>query len=117
MIGKILNAKLLHILLGFALLIGLLPISNHMLPMQTMRLDATATSQFAAFQSNPVQRDAGGNSTRSCCDAMGAFSPACDLVVSQSVHVASYEGGKQIANSDPIFQSVYIHVIAPPPKA
>lgn len=114
---KIFTAKLLIIVLGFAYLIGLFPTSNQMLSMQTMRMDATTTFQIAASQSNLVQGNTGGNSTGSCCDAMGSVSPACDFLVSQSACVPVHGGSERVVNSAPVIHSIHIKSVTPPPKA
>jgi hypothetical protein len=111
MTRKIWNAKLLHFLLGFTFLIGLLPISNHMLSMQAMHMDATASL------GSPVQEKTSNNSTGSCCEAIGSFLLACDFMAFQIAFVGSNGGNNQIAYSIPIVQSIYIESLAPPPKA
>ena len=114
---KIFTAKLLIIVLGFAYLIGLFPTSNHMLSMQTTRMDATATFQIAASQSNLAQGNAGDNSPGSCCDAISAFSLACDFLVTQSACVTVYGDSDRVVNSAPVIQSIHIKSVTPPPKA
>jgi len=111
MISKIWNAKLLHILLGSTFLIGLLPISNHMLSMQAMHMNAVASV------SSTVQEKATENSTGSCCEAIGSSLLACDFMVFQTACVGSNGGSEQIVYSVPIVQSIYIESLAPPPKA
>src|SRR6266545_2021947 len=98
MISKIWNVKLLHILLGFIFLIGLLPISNHMLSMQAMHMNAVASV------SGTVHEKASDNSTGSCCEAIGSFLLACDFMVFQTMCVGSNGGSEQIAYSVPIVQ-------------
>ena len=117
MLGKRFTEKLLSIALGYALVVGLLPTSNHMLSMQTTRMDATATFQIAASQSNLVQGNAGDNSPGSCCDAISAFSLTCDFLLTQSACVTVYGGSDRVVNSAPVIQSIYIEAVAPPPKA
>ena len=116
MSGKKITVKLLIITLECALLAGLLQTSNHMSSMQATRVDATATFQIAASQSNLVQGNTGGNSTGSCCDAMGSVSPACDLMVSKSACVPVYGGSKRVLNSAPVIQTTYLIAATPPPK-
>lgn len=101
----------LNIGLGIALLIGLLPISNHMLTMPAMRGDAMTISR-----NDVVQGTSADNSTGSCCDLMGASSLACDVMFSHSACVALYGGGEQVVNSEPIARSIYLEAISPPPK-
>lgn len=117
MFSKILMAKLLYIVLGFALLIGLLPMSNHLSSIQTTRMDKNMISVMADFQINPVPGNANDNSSGSCCDALGPFSSTCAFVVPQSACVPLYGDIEQVLNSAPVFQSIYIKAVAPPPKA
>lgn len=97
--------------LGIALLIGLLPMSNHMLTMLAMRGNAVTISQSNTAQGMPTD-----NSTGSCCDIMGASSLACDVMVSQSACVALFGGSEQVVNSEPIARSTYLEAVSPPPK-
>lgn len=103
-------ARLLSITLPIALLMGLLPISNHMSSMQTMRMDATAP------HINNLQENAGDHSTSSCCDAIGPFVVTCDFMASQSARIPDYGGSERVAYSAPIVESIYIKTLAPPPK-
>src|SRR5437870_2641344 len=112
MINRNWTAKLLNIALGLALLIGLSPMLNHMSPLQTV-----SAGTVMSYQNDMVPGNAGDNSTGSCCDAMGPASLACDFMVSQSACVALYGGSEQVINSDPIFQSIYIKAVIPPPRA
>ena len=105
------RTKLLHILLGVTFLLGLLPISNHMLSMQGMRMDAAASQSITAHEK------AAGNFSGSCCEAIGSFLLACDFMVFQSAYADLNGGSEQIAYSVPIIQSIYIATLAPPPKA
>lgn len=86
MAGEMLRAKLLHNLLVLVLLAGLLPMSNHVSSMQTMRMDETMTSSMGAPQGNVTTENNDENSASSCCDAICPFSLACAFVVPQSVH-------------------------------
>ena len=112
MLGKNFTAKLLSIALTYALMSGILPISNHMLSTQIMRMEAVTVSQ-----SYMVQGNTGGNSTGSCCDAMGSVSPACDLMVSQSACVPVYGDSERVVNSALLIQTTYLIAATPPPKA
>ena len=103
-------ARLLLFTLTFALLIGLLPISNHMSSMPAMRMDA------AIPQSNIVQGSVEDHSTSSCCDAIGPFVLTCDFMASQSACIPEYGDSERVAYSVPIIQSIYIRIVAPPPK-
>ena len=111
MISKIWNAKALHILLGFIFLVGLLPISNHMLPMQAMPMDTGMSHNM------PVHEKSSDNSTGSCCEAIGSLLLACDFMVFPSVWVGLDRGSEQIAYSIPVIHSIYIQTLSPPPKA
>jgi len=108
---RILIAKLLYVALGSALLLTLLPMPKHASSMQAMLMDTTSSSQAYAAQGN-----VGGHSTASCCDAMGSFSLACDLIVSQANYTAPCGDGKRVVNSAPIVQSNYVEALTPPPK-
>ena len=111
MISTIWNAKLLHILLGVTFLVGLLPISNHMLSVQVMPMDGSASLNSTA------QEKTSDTSTGSCCDAIGSFLLGCDFMVFESMWTDSNGGSEQMAYSVPIVQSIYIEFLAPPPKA
>jgi len=112
MARKILPEKLLSIALVFLLLVGLSPMSNHMLSMQMVSMDAAMDSQ-----SYTVPADAGDPAHDSCCDAMGTSSLGCDFMVSQSACAALYGGGERVANLTPVIQTIYIKAVPPPPKA
>jgi len=112
MARMILPEKLLSIALVFLLLVGLSPMSNHMLSMQMVSMDAMMDSQ-----SHTVPADAGNQAPGSCCDAMGPSSLGCDFMVSQSACVALYGGDARIANLAPVIQTIYIKAVPPPPKA
>jgi len=111
MTSKIWNPKLLHILLGVTFLIGLLPVSHHMLFMQTMQMNATASL------SSTAQEKTSDNPIGSCCEAIGSFLLACDFMIFQSAFAGSNGRSEQIAYLVPIVQSIYIEALAPPPKA
>ncbi len=103
--------KLLSLLLGSIFLIGLLPISNHMLSMQAMHMNAVASV------SSTVQEKTTENSTGSCCEAIGSFLLACDFMVFQTAFVGSNWGSNQITYSIAVIHLVYIETLVPPPKA
>ena len=117
MLEKTFVTKLLYLVLGYALLIGLLPMSNHMLSMQTTRMDAATTSQIADSTSNMVHGSADENSTGSCCDAIAPFSIGCVFLVPQCTYIALSGGSKRVVNLIPVVQPIYIETVAPPPKA
>ena len=111
MISRLWNTKLLHIILGVTFLVGLLPVPNHMLSMQEMHMAAEASI------SSMAQEKPSGNSTSSCCEAIGSLLFGCDFIVIQSMYADLNGGSEQIAYSVPIVQSIYIQTLAPPPKA
>jgi hypothetical protein len=100
-------ARLLFLTLTFALLMGLLPISNHMSP---MRMDATAP------QINNLQENAGDHSTSSCCVAIGPSVLTCEFMASPSACIPEYGDCERVAYSVAIIQAIYIQTLAPPPK-
>src|SRR6266545_4332729 len=110
MTRKIWNAKLLHLILGFTFLNGLLPISNHMLSMQAMYMDSVTSI------SSPVQEKTSNNTTGSCCEAIGSFLLACDFMLFHPAYVSSNRGSDQIAYSVPLVRSISIKNLTPPPK-
>jgi hypothetical protein len=116
MVREMFRAKLLHNLLVLVLLVGLLPMSNHVSSMQTMRMDEVVASSLAP-QGNVTTEKTDKNSASSCCDAICPFSLACAFVVPQSVYSGVYGGGERISYSSFIAQSIYLRVASPPPKA
>src|SRR6266536_3354056 len=108
MISKIWHAKLLDILLGFTFLIGLLPISNHMLSMQAMHMNAVASV------SGTVQEKTSDNSTGSCCDVITPCSLGVAFLVPQTGIITSYGDSKRVISLAPKVQSIYIEALIPP---
>lgn len=104
-------ARLLFITLIFALLRGLLPISDPMSSMQTMRMDMPAP------HTNLAQANTGDHPTSSCCDAIGPFVLTCDFMACQSTCIPEYGDSERVAYSVPIVQSIYVKTLVPPPKA
>ncbi|MDQ3005313.1 MAG: hypothetical protein M3R47_08015 [Chloroflexota bacterium] len=104
-------AKILFIVLAFALLIGLFPLSNHMLSMPGMKMDAMPASS----QSNMGHESADEHST-SCCDAITPCSLGVFLLP-QPTNIASYGGSKRVVSSAQTVQFIYIKSLSPPPKA
>jgi hypothetical protein len=111
MMSKIWNVKLLQILLSAVFLFGLLPISNHMPAMQTMHMDAKISLSSA------TQEKRGNSSTDTCCEAIGSLLLVCDFMIFQSACADPSGDSKEILHSIPIFQSLYIQFLGPPPKA
>ena len=116
MAGEMFRAKLLHNLLVLVLLVGLLPMSNHVSSMQTMRMDEAVASSRAP-QGNGTTENTDKNSASPCCDAICPFSLVCAFVIPQSVCVALYGGSERISYSSFIARSIYLQVASPPPKA
>lgn len=108
--------RLLLISLTFALLIGLSPISNHMLSVETLYTDAAMTSQMVSSQGKTDQHNEGNNST-SCCDVIAPFSIACAFLVPQCAFLGLSGGSERVGNPTPLIQSIYIKAVSPPPKA
>ena len=115
MLGKRFTAKLLSIALGYVLIVGLLPMSS-IVSIQAMRMDAAPTLQTSVSQNNPA-KNAGDNSPGSCCDAISAFSLACDFLVTQPACITVYGDSERVVNSAPVIQSIHIQSVTPPPKA
>ena len=80
-------------------------------------MQTVSVGMVMTYQNDANQGNASDNSSGTCCDAMGTFSLACDFMVSQFTGFALYGGSKQVVNSDPSVQSIYIEAILPPPKA
>ena len=117
MAGEMLRAKLLHNLLVLVLLVGLLPMFNHVSSMQTMRMDEAMASSMGAPQGNVATENTSENSASPCCDAICLSSLAWAFVVPQSVYPSVYGGGERISYSTLIIRSIYLQVAVPPPKA
>jgi hypothetical protein len=117
MAREMFRTKLLHNLLRLALLVGLLPMSNHMFAMQTMRMDEAMASSMGAPQGNVTTENTEENSASSCCDAICPSSLAWAFVIPQSICVALYGGSERILYSALILRSIYLQVAIPPPKA
>jgi hypothetical protein len=111
MIGRIVTAKLFHIVLALALLVGVLPAVNPMLAMPIIYLGVKATQSYMA------PGNANARSSGSCCDAMGSASPVCDFMVSQLVRIMLYGDSQQVLSSNFVVQSIYLKTLGPPPKA
>ena len=107
----------MFVALGFALLIELLPVPNHMSSVEIMPMETPTISQIDASQRILVQRHARDNSTGSCCDAMNPVSLACDFLPSHSACTTLYGDSQRVINSDPVVRLIYIEAISPPPKA
>ena len=106
-------ARLLFILLIFAIEMGFTPMSHNMLSMQTMRMEEKLLSHPSDMEHGSGE----GNSTGSCCDKIAPFSQNCSFLVPASTCIDLAEGVKQVLSSIPDVQYIYIETITPPPKA
>jgi hypothetical protein len=112
-----LGTKRLHSLLRVVLLVGLLPMSNHMSAMHPMRIDEAMASSMGAPQGNGTTESTDEDSASSCCDAICPSSLAYAFVLPQSVCVGLYGGSERISYSVFTVRSIYLQVAIPPPKA
>lgn len=103
-------ARFLFNLYIFATVMGLFPLIH---PMQTMHGDEMTISH----QSNMGHGNAGKISMESCCDAIAPFYIGCGFLVPQYACIDFFGGSKRLINSNPLFQSIYIEILTPPPKA
>lgn len=115
--GEMLRTKLLHSLLRVVLLVGLLPLSNHMPAMHTLRMEEAMTSSAGGTQGKVTTKNTNENSASSCCDAICPFSLTCAFVLPQSGYAAVYGASDQISYSAFVVRSIYLQVAIPPPKA
>ena len=106
-------ARILFIALTFALMIGLSPLSNHMLSMPGMKMDAMAASNG----SNVAHESADEHSASTCCDAITPCSLVVDLLFPQFADIALYGDSERVANLTLTVQPIYIKTLSPPPKA
>jgi hypothetical protein len=106
-------ARILFISLISAIVMGLLPMTHPMFSMQTTLRDEMAISH----QDKMDHGSAGDKSSGSCCDEIAQFSVGCSFLVPQYACLDSSGGSKQVVNSSPVVQSIYIETVTPPPKA
>ena len=111
------RTKLYRSLLRLVLLVGLLPMSNHMSTMHAMRMDEAMTSSMGASQDHATTENTDENPVSSCCDAICLSSLACAFVAPQSVYANVYGDSERIPYSVFIVRSIYPQVASPPPKA
>lgn len=117
MIVRFLYSKLVHITLGFAILIGLLPMSRSMLSMQVSSVGATISSTTVFAQNNTGQEHTRHRTAGSCCDeALDPSSLVCVVIIPQSNSVALSGGSQRAAYSTPVVQAIYIEAATLPPK-
>ena len=105
--------RILFILLISAIVMGLLPMTHPMFSMQTTLRDKMAISH----QGKMDHGGGGDKSSGSCCDEIAQFSVGCSFLVPQYACLDSSGGSKQVVNSSPVVQSIYIETVTPPPKA
>jgi hypothetical protein len=92
---------------------GLFPISHPMSSIQTMHMDEVTISH----QSNMEHGNSDKNSMGTCCDAIVPFYLGCGFLVPQYACIDFFGGSKRLISSNPLFQSIYIETLTPPPKA
>ena len=109
-------AKLLFFVLTFTLLVGLLPISNHMFAMHTMRMDDAMVSSMGTSHGNGTTESTDEDSASSCCDAICPSSLAYAFLIPQYAYIDLSGGSERVLNSSPVVQSIYIETAIPPPK-
>ena len=106
--------------LAYVLLIGLLPMSNDMLSMRTSAGQATdlaLAAQSSALQNYATEKNAGESSSVPCCDSMGSFSMACAFIIPQFSNSTARGGSDRIGFAVPVYRSINIEAVSPPPKA
>jgi hypothetical protein len=111
------RTKLLYSLLRLVLLVGLLPMPNHISAMHIMRMDETMASSMGASQGNGTMESTDEHSPSSCCDAICPSSFAYAFLTPQYAYVDLAGGSERVLNSSPVVQSIYIETAIPPPKA
>ena len=110
-------AKLLRITIGLALLVGLFPMSIHMMSMKTMHHMEPSVTPPTDNSTGPIPVSMVDNTSGSCCDAICPLSTVGAFLVPQFADVSLSGVSKQFSNSDPIRQLIYLTALAPPPKA
>ena len=111
MYRKIVPVNLFSIVLASAFLIGSLPMSMHM---SSMHMDGQTISVIAVSETNITSGNMNSARSESCCDVICPFSI---FLVPQTVYGILYGDNKQVVNSNPVIQLIYLESIAPPPKA
>jgi hypothetical protein len=106
-------SRILFAVLTIALLMGLSPLSNHMLSMQGMEMNTMS----APNQDNMAHESADDHSNSSCCDAITPCVLVVDLLFPQFANIALYGDSERVARSALTIQSIYIKNLSPPPKA
>ncbi len=110
---KIAMARMLLSTLAFGFLVGVLPISNHM-TMQIMQMGEVAISQHGNMAD---ENSAGDRSAMPCCDDIAQTFTGCAFLVPQYSSVGASKGSERVAYSTLLIQTIYIEILAPPPKS
>src|SRR5258706_10347279 len=108
---KTLAVNLFSIALASALLIGSLPMTNHM---SSMPMEGKIVSALAVAETNITSGNVNSASSESCCDVICPFSI---FLVPQTTSAVLYGDNKQVLTSDPLIQSIYLESTVPPPNA
>ncbi len=103
-------ARMLLLILSFGLLVGVLPISNHM----TMQMNEIAMSQHGTMAD---ENSAGDRSAMPCCNELAQTFTGCAFLIPEYDYIALSGGSERVAYSIPFVQTIYIKILAPPPKA
>ncbi len=110
-------AKLLRVMIRLVLLVGLLPMSNHMSFMLVLHIDNKTISEMTVSQISEASGNVNDTSPEPCCDSISSLSMSCDFTTSLSGYVLECGGNQQVIKSTPIVQSIDIEAVIPPPKA
>jgi hypothetical protein len=110
MYRKTFAIHLFSIALAAAFLVGSFPMSNHM---ASMAMNQKMVSKMAAAQANLAPGNV-NKTSESCCDVICPFSI---FLAPQTAYAVLYGDNKQVVNSNPVIELIYIESIAPPPKA
>ncbi|MCI0553730.1 MAG: hypothetical protein L0287_22510 [Anaerolineae bacterium] len=103
-------ARMLLLILTSGLLIGVLPTSNHM----TVQMDEMAASRHGKMAD---ENSAGDRSTMPCCNELAQTFTGCAFLVPEYGYVAISGGSERVGYSIPLIQTIYIEILAPPPKS
>ncbi len=105
-------AKILLLTLALGFLISVSPITNHM-TMQAMQMDEVAMAQHDSVAGGKSGAD---DSTMPCCGEMAQTFAGCAFLVPDNGNVVLSRGSDRIGFSASIIQTIYIEILAPPPK-
>lgn len=81
--------------------------------MQTMKMDEMKMSQQSSMTHD---KNAGQDSTGSCCDEIAQSPIGCAFVVPQSAYINISGGSARVGYLTPLIQFTNIETLAPPPK-